>query len=103
MNMKAVHYIILALSAIVSVCSFVGQQFPAEAALATAVAGICSSLMATLGILSPGAGSASSSAPAPSAAPAAVPAAPASSVQASVASATAAGVAQLQASQPAGH
>ncbi len=91
--MKAIHYIILVLSGLVSVCQFVGQQWPAEAALAAAIAGIAASLMGTLGILSPGA-TASAPAPAPSAAPAALPA----GVQNAVSQATATGVAALQAS-----
>lgn len=88
MNLKAAHYIILALSAIVACCAFISQQFPADASIANAVAGICTQLMAVLGILSPGAGQASGSAPSP------VP----GSVAASVAQQTAAGQAALQAS-----
>lgn len=89
MNLKASHYIILALSGVVAAAAWVASQFPADASIANAVAGICTQFMAVLGILSPGAGQ---SAPSP---------APAPSVASSVAQATAAGAVALQASAPA--
>lgn len=92
MNLKVSHYIILVLSAAVAICAYVATQFPAEASMMNAVAGICTQLMAVLGILSPGAGSASNSS---SSSPTA--SAPSGGVQTSVASATAAGAAALQA------
>lgn len=59
MNLSAVHYLMLALGAIVTICQFVAGAFPQYALIAHAAAGVAGSLLAALGPLSPQAPSAS--------------------------------------------
>ena len=66
MELKVVHYAILALSVGSMVASSVGQALPQYAAACHAVAGVCASLAGTLGVLSP---SAVPTAPKPTVAP----------------------------------
>jgi hypothetical protein len=95
MNLTAVHYVLLALSAIVSICGYVAGSFPQYAALAHAISGLAASLGATLGVLSPsGLASVIPAQVAPPAAPKV-----AGPVGAAVAQANAAGVAALEASK----
>lgn len=65
MDLKAVHYAILALSVVGMVANSLATALPAYAAACHGVAGVCASLAGTLGVLSP------SAVPVPAPAPAA--------------------------------
>lgn len=99
---NVLHYVMIALTMVITACQFVQTQYPNQGALAIAISGLCTQLLLLFGVIS---GSNGSGAIGSSAAPALVPvkASPAPGVESAVAAATAAGAAALQASQPPVH